>query len=164
MVVALNLCPFALPALSRGAVRTVVSRARSASALRRRVVQESRLLLASAVGEVETTLVVAPECLGEFEEFNEFAVAFQDELEEADAPVMVACFHPGHRYGDGFGGEEDPVNFEKRAPFPIVNILRTQAVDDAVAEGLTEGILDRNADTLERVGVHELRRIYEKLS
>lgn len=164
VVSALSLCPFAPPALSRGAVRVSVSRARDQRALRRRVLQESRLLLASPVEEIETTLVVAPDCLEDFVEFNEFAVAFQDEFEECDAEVMLACFHPDHCYGDSFGGAEDPVNWDKKAPYPIVNILRTEAVDAAVDEGLTDGILDRNADTLEKIGVHELRRLYRELS
>lgn len=163
VVSALNLCPFAPPALDRGAVRVTISRARTATSLRRRVLQESRLLLSSPQEKIETTLVVAPDCLEDFGMYHAFATELQDDLEQSDAEVMLACFHPKHAYADAFGGEEDPVNYDKRAPYPIVNILRTEVVDQAVLEGLTEGILDRNADTLEKVGVKELRRLYRDL-
>lgn len=76
---------------------------------------------------------------------------------------MLACFHPRHAYADAPAADA-AVNYDKRAPYPTVNLLRADQVDEAVEAGLTDGMLDRNQETLEAVGAETLRALYHDLA
>ncbi|CAN0461126.1 unnamed protein product, partial [Ectocarpus sp. 8 AP-2014] len=56
--------------------------------------------------------------------------------------VLVACFHPRHTF---HGLEQDDVlNYEKRSPYPTINLLRADMVDEYIAMGRTLGIAEHN--------------------
>ena len=70
IVIGLNLCPFARPEWEAGRVRVFVSDAKTESALAEALVKEMSHLLNH--DKVETTLLVHPAVLTEFEEYNQF--------------------------------------------------------------------------------------------
>lgn len=76
---------------------------------------------------------------------------------------MLVCFHPRHAYADAAAADA-PVNFDKRAPYPIVNLLRTEQVDEYIDQGLTQDILERNEETLEAVGATQLLQLYRDIA
>lgn len=76
--------------------------------------------------------------------------------------VMLACFHPLHQWADT-EGVDDAINFDKRAPYPVINLLRAGQVDQYVREGRTQGILERNQHTLQMLGVEKLKEMYGSL-
>jgi hypothetical protein len=76
--------------------------------------------------------------------------------------VMLACFHPRHMYGDA-AGEDAAVNFDKRAPYPVFNLLRAEQMEDYIDRGLADGILEKNKETLERLGSQRLLALYRDL-
>ena len=89
--------------------------------------------------EVATTLLMLPFAFPEFEEFHDFAVELEDEIipqmeDEAQGPtvkgatsapgetadIQLATFHPLFQWGGT--NMDDPLNYEKRAPFPTINL------------------------------------------
>jgi uncharacterized protein len=166
IVVGLNLCPFAAGALDRARVRVVVTPAVDEKGMSEIVRDEIELLIELGRDVVETTLIVAPGfATHDFLRFHAFGEALEDEIEKDERlidAVMAARFHPEHAWADA-NSHDDPVNFDKRAPYPIVNLLRADDVDRYVGEGLTDGILERNSETLASVGSDKLRGLYDAL-
>lgn len=167
IVVGLNLCPFARAALEREAVRTLVTPVTNEAALRDVVEREANILAKSCRSEIETTLIVAREFApDDFLRFHAFASELEASLEADDyfsEQVMVACFHPEHCWGDA-DSTHSAVNFDKRAPYPIINLLRYDQVCEYVDEGLTDGILAKNKQTLSDLGSETLREMYRNLA
>ena len=166
-VVGLNLCPFAEAPLRSGAIRVVVSSATDEMGLLADTDEQCALLLDTRKEDVATTLLVAPnfplsfldfqETIGVLEEEEVFGRAFPAHEDK----IMVVCFHPEHAWA-GLA-DDDPVNFEKRSPWPIVNLLRTEMVDSAIATGKTADIGARNEARLRREGIAVVREIYARL-
>lgn len=164
IVCGLNLCPFAEAALSSNTVRVHVSAARTERAVRAAVASETALLLCTSKAEMSTSLLVLPRfASADFRRFHALCVELEDAIERDDAlvdDVMLACFHPRHEWAGDVG---EALHFDKRAPYPVINFLRAEVVDRYVGEGKTQRILQRNQETLERVGVERLREMYRSL-
>jgi hypothetical protein len=152
-VIGLNLCPFAKAPHAKGTIRWVLSDAADAEALLPDLLRELRHLAAVPEREVETTLLVHPGALTDFEAYNDF-------LDAADAAVaalglegvlQVASFHPDYRFADS---EPDAIeNFTNRSPHPLLHLLRESSIDRAVASGAdAEAIVRRNGRVLRRLG------------
>ena len=77
-VIGLNLCPFAKAVHAKRQIHYAVSRATQASELLDDLKTELNSLLALDPATRDTTLLIAPQCLREFLDFNDF-------LEQADA-------------------------------------------------------------------------------
>lgn len=166
-VVGLNLCPYAEAPLRSGAIRVVVSSATDEVGLLADTDEQCALLLGARKEDVATTLLVAPNLPLSFLEFANEIGALEDEDVFAESfpahadKVMVVCFHPEHAWA-GLA-DDDPVNYEKRSPWPIVNLLRTEMVDSAIATGKTVDIGARNEARLRREGIAVVREIYARL-
>lgn len=163
-VVSLNLCPFADGVLQSRTHRVVVSGAGEETDVQREIWIEIAELLKASAEDVETTLVVFPRFAeDDFMRFHELCTEVEEMVESDDElvdQVMLACFHPEHEYRDG----KDALNYDKRAPYPVINMLRAARVDEYVEQGRTQGILERNSRTLMRMGssavMHKFQRLY----
>ena len=103
--------------------------------------------------EVDTTLVVHPQVLGDFLDYNDF-------LEQADALVVelelegvlqVASFHPQYQFAGTL--PDDIENCTNRSPYPTLHLLREDSVSRAVAAYPdADVIVDRNIETLRTLG------------
>jgi hypothetical protein len=130
-VVGLDLCPFAQDPLSRDKVRFVCSRAESLEGLLAELLHEISLLEGDEA-EAETTLLIAPALLRDFDDFID-AVATAEALLQAeglDAHYQLAHFHPDYC----FEGEApaDPSNMTNQAPYPALHLLRWKDVRQAM--------------------------------
>lgn len=154
-VIGLNLCPFAKSVHVKGQVHYVVSVAKTSQELREDLRREL-LALRAAVPEVrDTTLLMAPRCLHDFLDFNDF-------LDEADAvlaelglegELQIASFHPQFQFAGT--APDDISNYTNRAPYPTLHLLREVSIDRAVeAFPQAESIFEKNMQTLEDLG-HE---------
>ena len=143
-VVPLALCPHAAAAAAR--TRVAVSRAGAAADLVADVVAEARRLLVSP--EVPTALVAAPAFV-DLGDFLDIVYDLDDGGtgdEDLDEAVLIAPFHPDFAYA---GVEDDSaLHFEKRAPLPLVSILRAADVDDVGGADATARIAAANEETL----------------
>ena len=71
-VIGLNLCPFAKAVHSKGQIRWVLSDATEPMALLELLVHELQHLAAADPESVDTTLIVHPQVMGHFMDFNDF--------------------------------------------------------------------------------------------
>lgn len=152
-VIGLNLCPFAKAVYVKQQVRFVLSAARTPAALRADLVAELSLLHDADPQCIDTTLIIHPQVLGDFLDYNDF-------LDEADAAVdalglrgeiQVASFHPDYQFA---GTDVDDLgNCTNRSPFPMLHLLREASVERAVAAFPDpDAIVERNLETLDRLG------------
>ncbi len=152
-VIGLNLCPFAKSVHVKGQIRWVVSTARDTPTLRDDLQRELLALAATDPGQTDTTLLMAPGCLADFLDFNDF-------LDEADAlldaldlygVLQIASFHPQYQFAGT--APDDITNFSNRAPYPTLHLLREASIDRAVgAFPEAEAIYERNMQCLRELG------------
>jgi len=152
-VIGLNLCPFAKAVHAKGQIRYVVSQAQTPEDLAEALVRELEFLAEASPDAVDTTLLIHPQALRDFLDFNDFldvADGLVEEL-ELDGILQVASFHPHFQFE---GTEPDDItNYSNRAPFPILHLLREDSVERAVAAFPDElEIASNNIATLERLG------------
>ena len=153
VVVGMNLCPFAKAVMVKNQVRIVVSDASTEDALLHTLGEELLHLRDTAASDVDTTLIVHPEVLTDFYDYNDFlgeADALLDSL-GLSGDIQVASFHPDYQFADA--ALDDASNNTNRAPFPILHLLREDSVTRAVdAYPQPDAIIDRNIATMTELG------------
>jgi uncharacterized protein len=152
-VIGLNLCPFAKAVHVKGQVRYVVSEATDVATLQQHLAEQLRDLAAADPAQVDTTLLIHPQVLQDFEDFNQF-LGLAEEMVEAlglDGVLQVASFHPQFRFA---GTDADDVtNATNRSPYPTLHLLREESIDRAVeAFPEAEAIYEANIETMRRLG------------
>ncbi|MEK9816810.1 MAG: DUF1415 domain-containing protein, partial [Limnobacter sp.] len=97
VVVAFNLCPFAKRELVKDRVRFVVSKARDEATLLDELAHELALL--NVDGSIETTLLIHPQVLQDFYQYNDFLTAADELLVDMnlEGVYQVASFHPDYQ-------------------------------------------------------------------
>jgi uncharacterized protein len=152
-VIGLNLCPFAKAEHVHGRIRYVVSAADNAAALLRDLAHEAKHLMAQDPLHTETTLLLAPQMLHDFLDFNDFLDQADALLEDLslDGILQVASFHPHYQFAGTHADDMD--NYSNRAPYPTLHLLREVSVERAVAAfPEAEMIYERNIATLRQLG------------
>ena len=154
-VIGLNLCPFAKSAQAKGQVRYVLSNTTDPAVLLAELEHELQHLVATDPEQTDTTLIVHPQVLQDFLDFNDF-LGIADELLERlglEGTLQVASFHPQFQFA---GTDADDIsNYTNRSPYPTLHLLREASIDRAVeAFPDAEAIYERNIETMEQLG-HE---------
>ncbi|MDO9316282.1 MAG: DUF1415 domain-containing protein [Burkholderiaceae bacterium] len=152
-VIGLNLCPFARAVRVKGQIRCVVSDAADIETLLRALCGEAQRLLDTDPTQCETTLLVHPQVLTDFGDYNDFLDIAEAALEElgCDGVLQLASFHPDYQFA---GTEPDDVtNATNRSPYPTLHLLREESLDRAVqAFPEAEAIYETNIATMEALG------------
>jgi hypothetical protein len=163
VVIGLNLCPFAKAPQVKGQVRYVSSRAVDAAELLTDLVAELHRLAEAPAELIETTLLVHPHALNDFDDYNDFldvADAALAEL-ELEGVLQVASFHPEYRFADS--EPDDLANATNRSPYPTLHLLREDSIDRAVAAfPEAEAIFEANIETMEELGAEGLARLQQQ--
>ncbi len=159
-VIGLNLCPFAKAVYVKQQVRFVLSDASTPEALLEQLAEELVLLRDTPAEQIDTTLIVHPDVLEDFLDYNDF-------LENADAAVealdlqgilQVASFHPQYQFAGA--APDDVSNYTNRSPYPTLHLLREDSVERAVAAFPDpDVIVERNIATLDKLGVEGWHRV-----
>ena len=152
-VIGLNLCPFAKAPQAKGLVRYALSTATESEALMADLVAELQRLAESPPDRLETTLLIHPRVLTDFEDFNDFLDLAEAAVQalELEGVIQVASFHPDYRFADS--EPDDPANATNRAPYPTLHLLREHSIERAVAAFPdAEAIFDTNIETMRRLG------------
>ena len=161
-VIGLNLCPFAKAVYVKQQVRIVVSDATTERALLEQLGEEMLLLRGTPADDIDTTLLVHPQVLQDFLDYNDF-LDDADALVEAmglDGVLQVASFHPHYRFAGT--QPDDAENLTNRAPHPILHLLREDSVDRAVAAyPEPDAIVERNIATLRALGADGFRALLD---
>jgi uncharacterized protein len=152
-VIGLNLCPFAKAVHAKNQVHYVVSIATDEEELLAELCREMEQLVAADPAQIDTTLLIHPQLLNDFLDFNDFLGAADEALERLglEGVLQVASFHPQFQFA---GTEVDDVsNATNRSPYPTLHLLREASVDRAVAAfPEAEAIFENNMRTLEALG------------
>lgn len=154
VVITHQLCPFARQVVEQGRVRYRVSDARDEQQLWEELVEELDTLHDSPAEELETTLLIHPQVLGDFEAYLDFLAMTDALLEDMDlvGEIQIASFHPDYQFADA--AYDDPANYTNRAPYPTLHLLREASVAAVVAAHPDpEGIPARNVALLRSLGL-----------
>ena len=154
-VIGLNLCPFAKAVHVKGLIHYAVSEATTTVELLIDLKNELNSLanMDGVYIAYDTTLLIAPYCLHDFLDFNDF-LGKADKLiakMKLEGTLQLANFHPQYQFA---GTEPDDItNFTNRAPYPTLHLLRESSIDQAVeAFPEAEAIFEVNMETMQRLG------------
>jgi hypothetical protein len=153
-VIGLNLCPFAKAVQVKKQVRFVLSEATDSDALLADLERELHYLAEVSPAETDTTLLIHPYVLGDFDDFTDFLdlVEVVVRTQGLTGTLQVANFHPDYCFSDADPG--DLGNYTNRSPYPTLHLIREASLDRAVAAfPQAATIYQRNIETLERIGL-----------
>jgi len=152
-VIGLNLCPFAKAVQAKGQVRYIATDATDPDTLLAELCSELRLLAATSPSQTDTTLLIHPGVLGNFDDYNDFLDIADAALHALglDGVLQVASFHPDYRFAGS--AADDIANATNRSPYPTLHLLREASVERAVsAFPEPEAIYEANMRTLQALG------------
>lgn len=151
-VIGLNLCPFAKAVHIKGQIHYAVSAATDARELLEDLQRELETLAEMSAEKRDTTLLMAPDCMADFLDFNDFLALADDLVDAMDLGgiLQVASFHPQFQF-EGTA-PDDVTNSTNRAPYPTLHLLREESIDRAVEVfPEAEAIFERNMEVLEEL-------------
>ena len=162
-VIGLNLCPFAKAVHVKNQIRYCVSSAKTVEALLEELARELELLAESPRDKVDTTLLIHPEVLQDFLDYNDFLELADQLLEDLDldGQLQIASFHPDYQFA---GTDIDDItNFTNRSPYPTLHLIREDSIDEAVkAFPQAEAIFETNMETMEKLGLDGWKKLFPK--
>jgi len=152
-VIGLNLCPFAKSVYVKEQVRYVVSTVTEAPDVMDDLERELRLLADADPDQIDTTLLILPDAVADFLDFNDL-LYFSERLLGSlglEGTLQIASFHPQYQFA---GTEPDDIeNYTNRAPYPILHLLREDSIARAAAAFPDAAdIYERNQATMRRLG------------
>lgn len=160
MVVGMNLCPFAKRELVKERVRFVTTEADNQEALL--LVLHDELERLTQQPDIETTLLIHPQVLQDFYDYNDF-LYLADRLlvqMELEGVYQIASFHPGYQFG---GTEpEDAENYTNRSPYPVLHLLREDSLERVIADyPNVDDIPERNIALMNELGTNKLKALLQ---
>jgi hypothetical protein len=164
VVIGLNLCPFAAIPRKNDQVRFVVSQALSEEVLLADLHAELSFMNKTPALEVETSLLIVPDMLAKFDDYNQFLDLVDELLEsfEWDGIFQIASFHPNYCFA-----ETDPdsvENLTNRAPYPILHIIREESLEKALEKMASpDEIYKRNIETMNNLSAEKIRVLFPYL-
>lgn len=159
IVVGLNLCPFAGRVFRENQIRYQVSPATTPQMLLADLTQELQFLTSQPRDKVETTLLIHPQTLQDFLDYNDFLDDVEKRIKalRLRGVIQVASFHPAYQFAET---EPDAVeNYTNRSPYPMLHLLREESISEleVTDEELLE-ISDRNIALLREMGISRIQQ------
>jgi len=130
VVVGLNLCPFARKELALDRVRFAVTAAKDEESLLFALLTELELLQRDST--VATTLLIHPDSLQDFDDYNQF-LQLADELlheQNLEGVYQIASFHPDYQFADTAVNAAE--NYTNRSPYPMLHIINEASLQTAL--------------------------------
>ncbi len=158
VVVGLDLCPFARREVEANTIRYAIADARTEESLIERLAEE--LVFLQERNDVETTLLIHPQVLRDFESYNDFLGLCDEllDLMQLRGEFQIASFHPEYRFAGT--AADAPENYSNRSPYPLLHILREASVERAIARHPDiESVPVRNVARLRDIGSSRLRKL-----
>ncbi len=159
IVIRHNLCPFAHKPFRNELIRYAVSHANSDNELVNDLIDELLLLRDADVSKIETTILIVPNCLNQFDSYNKF-------LDVADmlvtqfglnGTIQIASFHPDYQFADL--DCEDVRNYTNRSLYPMFHLILEEAVERARnSHPDVDSIPVANMNLLQTIGLDEIKR------
>jgi hypothetical protein len=159
-VIGLNLCPFAKGVHVKDQIRYVVSAAKTSDALLDDFERELTFLVDAPPEQIDTTLLITPDALSDFDDFVSFLDLAEIVLRTHNlvGVLQVASFHPDYVFADT--APDDIANYTNRAPYPTLHLLREASLAKATAAFPDAAdIYERNIETLHELGLEGWRAL-----
>lgn len=130
-VIDLQLCPFARREFEMERVRIAVTRETAPAAVLERLAAELQAMVDDE--RIGTSLLVLPDALAAFPDYNDFLDDCEALLGAMDLEgvIQIASFHPHYRFAGT--SAEAAENYSNRSPYPMLHLLREAEVEAAVA-------------------------------
>jgi uncharacterized protein len=159
-VIGLNLCPFAKAVYIKNQIRFTVSEATTDEDLLSDLVTEIKYLSETDAKKTDTALLILPNVLEDFLDYNEFLEIADRALVEMgfEGIFQIASFHPKYQFA---GTEQDDIsNFTNRSPYPILQLLREDSISKAV-DSYTDikSVPDKNIETMNKLGINGWKKL-----
>lgn len=164
VVIGLNLCPFAAKPMRNRQIKTFVSHAETEEALLQDILEQLLELESTSSETIDTTLVVVPNMLSDFYDYNLFIDWIEALLRQQNwqGIFQLATFHPNYCFG---GTEpEDAENLTNRSPYPIFHLLREDSMEKVLKHYPDpESIPDKNIERVESLSENEKQQLFPYL-
>ncbi|MFK7775311.1 MAG: DUF1415 domain-containing protein [Saprospiraceae bacterium] len=159
-VIGLNICPFASLPFREDKIRYRLEESVSTEKLVETLMEELNILQHNKNTEIETSILIHPNVLLDFLDYNDFLSIAEAVLEEMDleGEIQIASFHPDYQ----FAGEAKnaPSNYVTRSPFPMLHLLRECSVTKAIEiHPNTKQIPFDNIQKLNELGLEEIKKL-----
>ncbi len=164
VVIGLNLCPFAAKPQRNKQIKIFVSEASQEEALLEDILLQLIELINSEPEKLETTLVVVPNMLDDFWDYNLFIDWVEGLIKQQnwEGIFQVATFHPDYCFG---GAEpEDDENLTNRSPYPIFHLIREESMEKVLKHYPDpESIPDTNIARVSALSEEERKTLFPYL-
>ncbi|HEC74223.1 MAG TPA: DUF1415 domain-containing protein [Methylophaga aminisulfidivorans] len=161
-VMEMNLCPFAKHEMLNNRVRFVTTKAITEEQLLETLKDELELL--NNDSSVETSLLIHPNVLQDFYDYNEF-LSYADELlleMGLEGIYQIASFHPHYQFGGT--NPDDAENYTNRSPYPLLHLIREASLERAIEEYPdVDQVPIRNVALMNSLGQNKLQALFESL-
>jgi len=159
-VIGLNLCPFAKAVHAKGQIRYAVSDADDVESVLQDLSDELTRLVQADPQEIDTTLLILPCALADFDDFHAFEAWSARLLKRMrlTGQLQVAVFHPAFQFAHT--EPDDIENYTNRSPYPVLHLLREASIDRAVqAFPDAADIYEKNMATMRKLGHEGWRKL-----
>ncbi|MET2899907.1 DUF1415 domain-containing protein [Vibrio rotiferianus] len=164
VVIGLNLCPFAAKPQRNKQIKIFVSEASQEEALLEDILLQLIELSNTEPEKLETTLVVVPNMLQDFWDYNFFIDWVEGLIKQQDweGIFQVATFHPDYCFG---GAEpEDDENLTNRSPYPVFHLIREESMEKVLKHYPDpESIPDTNIARVSALSEEERQKLFPYL-
>ncbi|EIJ2831476.1 DUF1415 domain-containing protein [Vibrio parahaemolyticus] len=164
VVIGLNLCPFAAKPQRNKQIKIFVSEATQEEALLEDILLQLIELSTTEPETLETTLVVVPNMLQDFWDYN-FCIDWVEGLikqQDWEGIFQVATFHPDYCFGGA--APEDDENLTNRSPYPIFHLIREESMEKVLKHYPDpESIPDTNIARVSALSEEERKKLFPYL-
>ncbi|MGR5068120.1 DUF1415 domain-containing protein [Vibrio alfacsensis] len=164
VVIGLNLCPFAAKPQRNKQIKIFISEATQDNALLEDILLQFIELSNTDPEKLETTLVVVPNMLQDFWNYNLFIDWVEGLIKQQnwEGIFQVATFHPDYCFG---GTEpEDDENLTNRSPYPVFHLIREESMEKVLKHYPDpESIPDTNIARVSALSEEERKKLFPYL-
>ena len=160
VVVDLNLWPFAKRELVKNRVRFAATEVTTEEQLL--IALQAELELLNNEPSVETTLLIHPNVLQSFYDYNQFLNYVDGLLSQMklDGVYQVASFHPEYQFAGT--NADDAENYTNRSPYAMLHIIREESLERAIASYPdVDEIPERNRALMNTLGESRLKELLQ---
>ncbi|CAH1520895.1 conserved hypothetical protein [Vibrio owensii] len=164
VVIGLNLCPFAAKPQRNKQIKIFVSEASQEEALLEDILLQLIELSNTEPEKLETTLVVVPNMLQDFWDYNFFIDWVEGLIKQQDweGIFQVATFHPDYCFGGA--KPEDDENLTNRSPYPVFHLIREESMEKVLKHYPDpESIPDTNIARVSALSEEERKKLFPYL-
>lgn len=164
VVIGLNLCPFAAKPQRNKQIKIYVSEASQEEALLEDILTQLMELDSTTAEELETTLVVVPNMLSDFYDYNLFIDWVEALIRQQnwEGVFQLATFHPDYCFGGT--DPEDDENLTNRSPYPVFHLIREESMEKVLKHYPNpEAIPDTNIARVESLTDEEKHKLFPYL-